>query len=423
MNDASAINIAIDSLSVAISLILFLCLLLGGNRSNKLNTPFIGMLLTNLVLLASAITSWVYDGVISDFSYQVLVVSNFMLYFCWYIVRTLTSIYLFTFTSLRTKVSRLFPIGFCIVGIVSVSLLIISQFTGLFYTIDESHIFQRSNLFWLAYVGPFLLFPLDLTMLLLHRKALGTKSIALLLTYEAMPMIALVIMIFHFGVLVLNASLTLSLMILYISVQIEENKRLEMELADSRVNVMLSQIQPHFMYNTLTAIENLYRNDGQQAEKLINYFSNYLRNIMDSLDQKELVTFDHELENIKVYLNIEKIRFRERLNVAFDLEATDFYLPILTVQPLVENAVRHGVTKRLEGGTVTISTRSEPEWIKITVADDGVGFIPPNKKDRRSHVGVENVRNRLDAQCGGTLKIESIKGVGTTATVLIPRKG
>ena len=117
---------------------------------------------------------------------------------------------------------------------------------------------------------------------------------------------------------------------------------------------------------------------------------------------------------MRCYLNLERIRFGAHLRVEYAIETSDFFLPALSLQPLVENAVRHGVTKREEGGTIWISARETEESYQVTIRDDGVGFDP---------VGIENVRSRLTAQCGGTLCIASQEGVGTVAQVRIPKTG
>ena len=118
----------------------------------------------------------------------------------------------------------------------------------------------------------------------------------------------------------------------------------------------------------------------------------------------------------------ERIALEGLLDVIYDVEVTDFKLPPLTVEPLVENAVKHGVTKKRGGGIVTISTHRTEHGVQITVADTGVGFDPDNyMEDGKPHVGIRNVRDRLHSMVGGTLSITSSKD-GTVAVVTIPVK-
>jgi len=110
--------------------------------------------------------------------------------------------------------------------------------------------------------------------------------------------------------------------------------------------------------------------------------------------------------------------------VVYDIQAKDFKLPVLTLQAIVENAVRHGTGKRERGGTVTISTSETGSEYLVTVSDDGMGFDPDDAvNDGQQHIGIKNVRERLHAQCAGSLEIESRKGSGTTVTMRIPKKG
>ena len=204
-------------------------------------------------------------------------------------------------------------------------------------------------------------------------------------------------------------------------------EKMQKELYEANVAVMVSQIQPHFMYNALTSIAMMCKKDPDKAQEATVTFAKYLRGNMDSLKQKEPVPFKQELEHLKKYLYIEQLRFGKKLNVEYDIQATDFKLPQLSVQPLVENAVKHGVGMKRKGGTVTIATRETEEAYEVIITDDGVGFdveaARDNKeKDGRSHVGMENTKRRLREMCGGEVVIESTIDVGTTARLILPKK-
>ncbi len=202
----------------------------------------------------------------------------------------------------------------------------------------------------------------------------------------------------------------------------EQKRRLETELTQSRIAVMLSQIQPHFLYNALSSIQCLCRDDPATAEKATENFSMFLRGNMDSLTMDKPIGFDKELEHTQHYLSLEQLRFPDKLHVAYDIETTLFRLPTLTLQPIVENAVRYGVTKTKAGGTVKISTRETDAAFVVTVEDNGAGFDPMQPHDDgRTHIGIENVRDRLARMSGGTLTIESTRGVGTIAVIAIPK--
>lgn len=199
-------------------------------------------------------------------------------------------------------------------------------------------------------------------------------------------------------------------------------KEKEQELAEEKIALLVSQIQPHFLYNILGTIQWLCEKDPKKAQEATEQLAHFLRGNMDSLQSVTTIPAARELEHIRCYLNLEGIRFGEKLNTVYDIETSDFFLPALCLQPLVENAVRHGVTKREEGGTITVRTRQTPEDYVVVIEDDGVGFDPSAPpQDGQRHLGIENVRSRLEAQCGGTVTVESQKGIGTTVTVRIPK--
>jgi two-component sensor histidine kinase len=197
----------------------------------------------------------------------------------------------------------------------------------------------------------------------------------------------------------------------------------EKELSESRMTMMLSQIQPHFLYNTLSVIQDMCHGKAPDAEEVTVEFAEFLRGNVDSLQMEELIPFSKELNHTRNYLSLEKRRFEDRLTVEYDVETDDFMVPPLTLQPIVENAVRHGVTQQVKGGTVSISVKKKPESYVVIVRDNGIGFDPAAsvKDDGRSHIGLANVRERLRMACGGTVTIDSVTGQGTVATITIPR--
>jgi sensor histidine kinase YesM len=204
-----------------------------------------------------------------------------------------------------------------------------------------------------------------------------------------------------------------------------EKERAEKELYEAQVSVMVSQIQPHFMYNALSSIAMMCEIDPEKAQEATVAFADYLRGNMDSLKQKAPVPFTAELEHLKNYLAIEKLRFGRKLNIEYDIQTSEFVLPSLSIQPLVENSVKHGVGQKKKGGTVTISTRETETAFEVIISDDGVGFDvnAPKKNDGRSHVGMENTKKRLKDLCGAEVITESVIGEGTTTRVILPKEG
>ena len=193
--------------------------------------------------------------------------------------------------------------------------------------------------------------------------------------------------------------------------------------AGQRVRLMLSQIKPHFLHNALTVIVGLCDMDPQRAKQATLKFARYLRGNMDSIENAGLIPFGKELEHTRLYLEIEQYRFGDALKVNYDIACDDFSVPALTLEPLVENAVRHGVRENPGGrGAVTISAREVSDHYEISVTDDGPGFDPSRlQQDDQRHVGIPNVRERLAEVCRGTLEFDVAPGRGVTVRIIIPK--
>ena len=200
-----------------------------------------------------------------------------------------------------------------------------------------------------------------------------------------------------------------------------EKNMVEAELKESRIAILLSQIQPHFIYNTLGTIERMCLKDPQKAFDLVRNFSLYLRGNFSELDSVTPIRFAEELKHVEYYVNIEKVRFPD-MSIEYDVEATEFVLPALSVQPLVENAIKHGLMRLETGGTVKIHSYETPTHFCVEVTDDGVGFDTDAPIDEKKHVGLRNIRGRLKAMVNGDLVLESKPGIGTKAMIMIPKE-
>ena len=203
-----------------------------------------------------------------------------------------------------------------------------------------------------------------------------------------------------------------------------ENEKLVLkaELTESRVSTMMSQIRPHFIYNTLGSIEQLCELDPPKAGELVHDFAKYLRGNFGELDNPKPILMSKEMEHVHHYINIENVRFPD-MTFTFEMNSNDFYIPALTVQPIVENAIKHGLMRLSKGGIIKVVSYETEEHYHVLVEDNGVGFDTSVLIDERDHVGIRNIRARLGAMVNGTLKIESEIDKGTKVLITIPKKG
>jgi sensor histidine kinase YesM len=306
---------------------------------------------------------------------------------------------------------------FRVICVFSILFCIGNAFLGYSFSVDAGGHYVHSGR--AAFVVAYLAFPVlaffAIILMSLFAKRSAKLNRVVFIVYTMFPVAGVIVdYVFH-GLSFTYAGLAVSILIIYTSIYLKAQKELEAQ----KNALMLSQINPHFVYNTLSTIASMCDISPKQAKYLTIDFSGYLRKNIDSLNSEELIPFDREMEHVACYLKIEKARFRERLNVIYSTPCKDFSIPPLTVQPLVENAIKHGITKKASGGTVKISTFEEDKRYVIEIIDDGVGF-DTEKVDM--HVGIKNVQDRVYDMCRGRVTIKSKVDVGTRVTIEIPKK-
>ncbi|MGE5703296.1 MAG: ATP-binding protein [Clostridia bacterium] len=208
-------------------------------------------------------------------------------------------------------------------------------------------------------------------------------------------------------------------------------KRSVTSLVQTELDMLRAQIKPHFLFNAINTIIWVSKQDIGQTRQLLRDLSDFLRGSFDFESRASLVPFHSELELTKAYLALEQARFGDRLRVSYQLETTDFALPPLVIQPLVENAIRHGLMNTLDGGEVSITTRNGPGCVEILIADDGTGIsqaqidsihLPDPKVLHASGtgIGLKNTNRRLLKQFGTSLHVKRRENGGTEVKITIP---
>ena len=194
----------------------------------------------------------------------------------------------------------------------------------------------------------------------------------------------------------------------------------ERELRDARIKSMMNQIRPHFIYNTLVSVYELCRDEPTQAMRVIDDFITYLHANFSAVVGSETIPFREELTHTQAYLAVETVLHGDDLSVEYDTEVVAFRLPPLTLQTIVENAVKYGVGMWRRPEHIVIRTRAGEKGVTLSVEDNGGGYNP--QPDSEVHVGLRNVRERLELICGGTLGIAPRPEGGTVVTVSIPQR-
>lgn len=304
-------------------------------------------------------------------------------------------------------------------------LVFLSMFNGMLFQVDAHGNLTDGSYYWIAWLIDPMILLIEILVVVHYRKNLSRLGTIVMLNFGLVSLLTTGLQSIWYPVPELLAC-TLALLLMFMLFYWEMEKNLvenERELMQSQVSLAISQIQPHFLYNTLSTIAELCRKDSAMAEEVTYRFALYLRGNLEHMGDSFPVEFSKELKHVQTYLWIEKIRFQEELQVVYDIQTEDFIIPALTVQPLVENAVKHGMMGSENVCTITIRTKCVERGYQVIIEDDGCGFDPEQvKNDGRKHIGIESVRNRLRFMVGGILTVRSVIGKGTTVIIEIPGK-
>ena len=419
MNAINIFHITLEIWGSVFCLISILCVLIRKNMDSKERSYLLGLQIQTVILLVFDAMAWGFRGNASGVGYVAVRLSNFIVYIMGFVISMNYTAYLQYDIQKRTGQPVRFRATIVyLLAALGIVLTVVSQFTGLFYSIDADNLYHRNDCFWISQMIGIVGGIICLTMVLQYYRSFSRQRFLAFLSYIAFPVIAMLIQLFVYGYSFLNIAISASVLFMF-AVSLMEQEEYMNHL---QTEVMMTQIGEHFIFNSLSTIKNLCETDPESAEEAVDEFAVYLRGNIDAIGRSDLIPFSRELEHVQNYLALEKRRFGKRLQENYDIRTADFLLPALTLQPIVENAVKHGISKKAEGGTITIATRELKDYFEILVIDDGVGYDTNAKpSDSRRHVGMENVMSRLDAMCKGLLEVESQIDQGTTVRVFIKK--
>ncbi|MCI7606669.1 MAG: histidine kinase [Spirochaetales bacterium] len=418
-----------------ISIIGELIVLSNSIRNKKdVGQPVFNTMIASLIIVTfTDLLSWFCMVVKTNFGIFVGSVAGFCNYLFPNVSWWIWLIYAYSFISLVHTRGRAKAFFFCssFPTLLSFVCLIINFNTGIFFSYVDG-VYTRGDYYWintifsLTYIIWFIIL-----MVMDYRRTEDKKHkkhILYLFGFCILPVLGLLSEQIFFGMYFAPAFSFLGVLMIYINVQKEritdaeaEKEAAKAELEGEKVKVMLSQIKPHFLFNTLNIIRSLITRSPNTAVEAIDHFADYLRENMTSLENVRCVSFTEELHHVENYLYIEKLRFQDHISVEYDINCVDFLLPPLSLQILVENAVKHGISPKEENGYVKIRTTEDSDFFMVVCEDNGVGF-DTDKKFSNDHVGLRNTRMRLHTMCNGELVITSTPNVGTKAVMLIPKR-
>ena len=300
---------------------------------------------------------------------------------------------------------------------------IVTAFTGGMITIDSLNHYTHGPLYPIYMIVYFLLIILVIIGFIDYGRRFRKQNV--LSIYSIMLFIIVGILMQEFSgpeIRTAYLSIAIGLALLFIHMSELSQTVTDDELKQKDYEIMVSQIKPHFLFNSLAVIREIYQEDLDAGDQAITDFSQFLRYNLDALNKQRMIPFADEIENVRRYLDLQQLRFGDSLQVTYNLECTNFLVPTFSIQPMVENAVSHGARKRTDRrGQITIQTKEYEDHYEVSIIDNGPGFNPNKipKYEDRAHVGIENVIERLElAQCG-KLVIDSVKGEGTTVKLII----
>ncbi len=299
-----------------------------------------------------------------------------------------------------------------------------APFTTIFYYVTPDNQFVQVSWHSLMVAPMFVVMFLNTASVIQRRDKLPKKYYVAFLIH----LLPLQVVVFINGVItellatvVLTVCVSiLSLFVIILYDQIEQYFEQQREIANQRANIMILQMRPHFIYNAMMSIYYLCAQDPKKAQQVTLDFTTYLRKNFTAIASEETIPFADELEHTRAYLSIEQVQFEDSLLVEYDTPHENFRLPPLTLQPIVENAVKHGMDPEHAPLCISIQTRQTDFGSEIVVEDSGPGFEPV--ADYEPHTALANIQQRLKMMCGGKLTIRPREGGGTVVIVTIPIK-
>ena len=425
------LNVSIELWGVAFSLIGMACSLFFARFQMRFRSECLSLFVFNLIAAGGDVVAGVYQGVPGALAWFGSHLGNYLTFSGGFLlVAGLTS---YLTNRLRAQNANYPNYWNAFVMVAAACMCVLTAF-GLFYHIDEQNVYHRNDLYWVSNAFVIFVSLANATFVLSNRSRFDRFGLFCMMFYTLSPTISAIMQINVHGINFYAIVSTLGLVLIFLEMQAhsatvfaertEDLARSQVELSERRIAAMVSQIQPHFIFNTLDTIYGLCDEDVELTKDAIASFSRYLRMNLTSLRRSEPVPIATEMKHVRTYLELEQLSDKSRLSYELSMDADDFAVPALCVQTMVENAVKHGLGKREKGGTVWVSTKELKDEYVVRIEDNGVGFDAGASFSAgdNTHVGIENTKTRLAEMCDGSLDIASVPNKGTTVIIRIPKE-
>ncbi len=410
------------------------------DRSDELVSKVKIPLTDTLIIFYSAIFFYNFANIISIFyegedsavAYYVMRIGAF----CYYLLGAFQTLFFLDFIkkniAKRNNDKRLTSMinTFMFLEVPNVLLLLIVPFTGTLYYIDKNNEYNRAWGYYLWQGITIITFLFIGIVVILYRKKTDRFIKKIIIVAFVFPMIGFMLSMvsstFNFN----NIMVAVSELIIFM--MYEKNKtdviikygydleKAKTELAETRLSLMQAQINPHFIYNAMIAVQEVCYTDPKQAAELLDHFARYLRNNINAINSNAPISFKDEVQTVKEYLAIEYADTSKKFKFEFDIKCVDFSVPALSIEPLAENAVKHGVNRYSDKSKVILVSFETDDAYHVEIRDNGEGFDMNSETLGKGGIGLKNTEERLEKMCGGRLIIKRDEG-WTVAEIIIPK--
>ncbi len=439
MTQIQMIHIAFELWGTVFCLLLALIVNLIRSKDERLKISLTFITITTAILNICEATAFYYRGNITHLGGVMVRVTNFLFFLFGHLLIIECSDYLNRVITLRRGIyNSRYVLSVAIVEGIGIVLLICSRIWKFYYAFDEENRYYRLDNYWgllvIEILGIVIIFINTVSNIKYFRPSQAFSFIA----FEIAPILTLIFQFDHYGVSFYNVVIVICIIFLVITYIInngidlrEERVHLlekEVELNRERVRLYHSQIQPHFIFNSLTLLRS-HLDEPEKAEQILNELTSFLRKSVDMFAENDSIPVSREISLVENYISMGNERFGDKIDIEIDIKDTDFEVPPFAIQTIVENAMVHGVRKNKDGkGHIDIKTYREGENHVVEVNDNGPGFDVSileninydNDEIQHKHVGIENIRKRVELMTGGKLEIVSAIGIGTTVRIIIP---